>query len=357
MKILQLNLEKGWRGGERQTLFCMREFRRHGHEVQLAARQDQALAKHAQAEGFHVHTFRKPYQLFFWLVRHAREFDIIHCQTANSLSWAALAKPFLKSKLVFTRRTAFPVKPEKEQRTRYKWRKVDLFISICEAGAIEPRRLGISSIIIPSAIQSYEVNQQRAQALKNTLPDLKDKYLIGTTSALTREKDPITMIKAIAELKARGLPVVFLHFGQFGDMHTACIDAIQELNLNNEYLLLGFHQQVEDYLSLLDVFTMSSTFEALGSSVLDAFWQKVPVVSTDAGGLKDILADGRGILCAVGDSHAIAEGIEAVLSQPDLRSSMCEKGYNYVKEHHLVGPMGQAYLAAFNKLLNTQASQ
>ena len=38
MKILQLNFEKGWRGGERQTLYCMRAFRKAGHEVELMCR-------------------------------------------------------------------------------------------------------------------------------------------------------------------------------------------------------------------------------------------------------------------------------------------------------------------------------
>ena len=38
MRILQLNFERGWRGGERPTLLCMPEFRRAGHEVELLDR-------------------------------------------------------------------------------------------------------------------------------------------------------------------------------------------------------------------------------------------------------------------------------------------------------------------------------
>ena len=355
MKILQLNLEKGWRGGERQTLFCMQAFHNAGHEVHLAARKGNALAQQAKAEGFTVYEFKKPYHLYLWLIRHANKFDIIHSQTANSLTWATLAKPFIKSKLVYTRRTAFPIKAHKTKRTLAKWQKVDLFISNCTANAQEPKRLGVHSIVIPSAIHAYTVNTHRAQKFKQGLGDLEGKYIIGTTSALTREKDPITMIKTIAILKNKGLPIVFLHFGQFGDVSEACQTKIKALNLEQEYRLLGFHEQVEDYVSLLDVYTMSSTMEGLGSSVLDAFWQKIPVVSTNAGGLKEVLADGRGKLCEIGDAYALAQGIEEVLTNTEVRNQMVDKAYRYVQENHLVESMGQAYLKAYKKVLKQDA--
>ena len=67
MKILQLNFEKGWRGGERQTLYCMRAFRKAGHEVELMCRRGGPLAERARQEGFTVHECRNvPAQLRSW---------------------------------------------------------------------------------------------------------------------------------------------------------------------------------------------------------------------------------------------------------------------------------------------------
>lgn len=353
MKILQLNLEKGWRGGERQTLFCMQEFAKAGHEVHLLARTGQALAQHAKTQGLTVHNLNKPYQILLWLLLHGRQYDIIHAQTANSLSWAAMAKAFLPGKLVFTRRTAFPLCISKLKRTLLKWRKADLFVSISELAAEEPRRYGIHPLIIPSAIQAYTVDPVRAKTFKASLAHLDNKIIIGTTSALTREKDPLSMIQTIALLKAKGFNIVFLHFGHLGEMRTACVARIKQLGLEQEYRLLGFHEYVEDYISLLDIFTMSSTFEALGSSVLDAFWQKVPVVSTQAGGLKEVLADGRGLLCPVSDPQSMAEAISQLITQPEQRQEMIEKAHAYVQAKHLVEPMGRAYLEAFTALTNS----
>ena len=91
MKILQLNFEKGWRGGERQTLYCMRAFRKAGHEVELMCRRGGPLAERARQEGFTVHECRNvPAQLRF--LAGAGRYDIIHAQTANTVTWAVLTK-------------------------------------------------------------------------------------------------------------------------------------------------------------------------------------------------------------------------------------------------------------------------
>src|SRR3546814_12793591 len=80
----------------------------------------------------------------------------------------------------------------------------------------------------------------------------------------------------------------------------------------------------------MDVFVLSSRHEALGTSVLDAFLYSVPVVATDAGGLKELLAQGRGLLCPVGDHDALADAIDRVLTDRGLRADMVEQARSYV---------------------------
>ena len=78
---------------------------------------------------------------------------------------------------------------------------------------------------------------------------------------------------------------------------------------------------------------MSSQEEGLGSSVLDAFIYKVPVVSTDAGGLKETV-EGRGLLCHVKDSKCMADSINRILEDKLLREKLVNQAYNDVKEHY-----------------------
>mgnify|MGYP002651149332 CR=1 FL=1 len=187
MKILQLNFEKGWRGGERQTLYCMRAFRKAGHEVEVMCREGAPLAERARQEGFIAHTCRNvPGQLAF--LSGAGRYDIVHAQTANTITWAVLTKWLHRRPVAFSRRTSFAVKPGDEWKTGFKWRHADLFVAISEMAAGEPRRLGIEPVIIRSAVEPHRIDAENVAGLVREF-DLDGKKVMATSAALIRDKD------------------------------------------------------------------------------------------------------------------------------------------------------------------------
>lgn len=351
MRVLQLNFERGWRGGERQTLLCLRQLRERGIEAQLLARAGEPLAQAARAQGFIVHEAKGVAGACFKLLCIGRGFDILHAQTANTLSWLAVLKPLLGRPVVFTRRTSFALTPSKQPRTALKWRRVDAFVAISEAAAAEPRRLGLDVAIIRSAIEPATPNYERMAELKQRYA-LEGRQVVGTSAALTREKDPLTLIRAIHQLRKTVPNVVCLHFGSDGDVADAARQLVKELGLSNHYIFAGFEPGVEEVYGLFDVFALSSVEEALGSSVLDAFSRHVPVVATRAGGLKESLAEGRGLLGNIGDFRVMAANLEHVLGSPDVRVQMVGKAYDYVLREHNVGVMGERYQALYDRALH-----
>lgn len=349
MRILQLNFERGWRGGERQTMYCMRQFRAAGHEVALLARRGGKLAERALAEGFTVHEQGSPLGQIAFLLAQGKNYDIIHAQTANTITWAVLTRWSHKRPVVFSRRTDFRV-DRNEFKTRFKWQRVDLFVAISESAAAEPRRLGLSPIIIRSAIEPVTVDLTRVTDFLHQF-QLAGKRIIGTSGVLIRDKDPLTMIRAVHQLSQWRDDFVFVHLGGEGDQSDAARALVAELGLEQKYLFAGFQKDVESLYSAMDVFTMSSIEEALGSSVLDAFQQRIPVVSTDAGGLKESLADGRGVLCHTGDHQAMAAGMQRMLDDVPFRDAAVQRAYEYVRREHDVTEMARRYLVAFEQLL------
>lgn len=349
MNILQLNFERGWRGGERQTLLTMQQLRLHGHHPVLLCRQGSELAQRAHAQGFLVHEFPGAASVWRFLISQGRGFDILHAQTANTLSWLAFLKPLLSRPIVFTRRTAFPVEPGREARTRWKWQRADAFIAISQAAAQEPQRLGFLPRVIPSAIEPRTLNEDHMRLFSQE-HGLEGKRVLATVAALTREKDPETLIRAVHELRGQRDDFVFLHLGADGDAEPAARALVNELGLQQHYIFAGFQSGIEDIYRLMDVFVSSSRYEALGTSVLDAFLYGVPVVSTDAGGLAESLADGRGLLCPVGDYAALAHAMNKVLSDVALRAGMVERARDYVRREHDVTVMAQRYMAVYESL-------
>ncbi|NYT84757.1 glycosyltransferase family 4 protein [Pollutimonas harenae] len=348
MKILQLNFERGWRGGERQTLYCMRQFRQAGHEVSLMARRGSQMANTARAEGFHVYEQDGPLGQIGFLMGSGKKFDIIHAQTANTITWAALTRWAHRRPVVFSRRTDFRVR--NDAKIRIKWQRIDLFVAISESAAAEPRRLGIKPVIIRSAVEPVTVDQARVQRfLDEWVPT--GKRLISTSAALINDKDPLTMIEAVNILAQQRDDFVFVHLGGSGDAEQAARARVAELGLEKIYLFAGFQKDIESLYSAMDVFAMSSVEEALGSSVLDAFLQRIPVVSTDAGGLKESLADGRGVLCKTGDYEAMAEGMRRMLDDTAFREAAIARAHDYVRQEHDVQEMARRYLREFEGLL------
>lgn len=353
MKILQLNFEKSWRGGERQTLYCMQAFRNAGHEVELLARAGAPLAQRAAAAGFTVHGVRNVVAQVLWLACHAGRFDIVHAQTANTVTWAVLTKPVHRRPVVFSRRTSFVVKPDEQWKTGFKWRHVDLFVAISEMAAAEPRRLGLDPLIIRSAVAARQPDLVARQALSEEFA-LSGRRVLGTSAALITDKDPLTLIEAVALMARLRQDFVFLHFGGGGDQAEAAHARVRALGLQDVFRFAGFRQGVEDFYGLFDVFVMASQEEALGSSVFDAFLQGVPVVSTDAGGLKESLADGRGLLCPVGDPPALACAMSRMLDDAALRESVVQHARVYAETELDIHAMGGKYLAAFERLLSAR---
>lgn len=350
MRILQINTERGWRGGERQTLLTALYQRKLGHQVELLVHAQGELAKKAAEQGLTVHGVRSAPGFGVWLALHGRRYDILHAQTAKVVAWAVLSKVFHRRPIIFSRRTSFPVGSNRWA-TQWKWQHVDQLVAISDAAAASPRAMGLQPIVIQSAVPVVTPDPERVLAfLKQN--KLDGKRLVGTASALSPEKDPVTLIRAAAIVCRQFDDVSFVHWGAPGHASAAAEECIAAHGLQDRYIMAGFTPGVEQLYPALSVFVMASKFEALGSSVLDAMMQRVPVVSTDAGGLKETLSNGRGLLCAVGDVDAMALRIIELLDQPQRAAAMAEHAFAEVNAEYDVERMARRYLNVYASVLS-----
>lgn len=360
MRVLLINFERGWRGGERQTLLTALGLHEQGLRPTVLARQGEPLAQRLAELGIPVIECKSSLHAMWYLIRHRHQYDIYHAQTSAALTWLASLRPLLKGKVVFTRRTAFPLRREGQTETHYqkrikklrwKWSKVDEFVAISAAAAHDPQELGFKPIIIPSAVEFVPADTDHIIAFTEQ-HELGGRYVVGTVAALTREKDPETTIRAVHALWQQRQDFVFLHFGADGDAAPAARALITELGLDGVYKLMGFERRIEDIYRLMHVFVLSSRFEALGSSVLDAFLYAAPVVATNAGGLAELVGDERGVICEVGDFNAIAAACDRILDDEPFRNQMILTALRWVQKEHGVDTMVQSYMDLYHGRLS-----
>ncbi|MFW5731050.1 MAG: glycosyltransferase family 4 protein [Desulfonatronovibrionaceae bacterium] len=351
MKILQINTEKTWRGGERQTFLTALGLMQAGHQVAVLCLKGRPLHKICLQHSIQVLPAAGQKNAFGCLLRHGQSFDILHAQTGKGQSLAVASRPWHCRPVIYTRRVDFRPKGT-AARIKYRLTTEVAAISPAIRDIIAPLAQGKTIPVIPSCIDtSRPVLKPCPRALA-----LRQKYsrqaIIATTAALVPHKDPLTMVRAIYALKKISPDqFIFLHFGQ-GRLLESVRQEINRLDLDREYLLMGFDPEVERWFPVFDIFAMSSSEEGLGSSVLEAFRYKIPVVSTDAGGLRDLVS-GRGLLCPAGHHECLAAKLKQLLNEPEQHQDMVSRAYDHVLNMHSLEKMTSDYILVYQNLLET----
>ncbi|RKQ60409.1 glycosyltransferase involved in cell wall biosynthesis [Thermovibrio guaymasensis] len=353
MKILHVDTEKGWRGGEQQLLYLIRGLREKGIKCAVACRVKGELEERCKAEGFKVIPLKGNQTsdvLRLGIV--GREFDIVHAHSAKAHTISALSKGIHKRPLIYTRRVDY--KPKDNFITSFKYRKTDKVVAISFAvkGILKECYPWLEPEVIPSVVDSEEierrVNPERVREIKG---EFKGEPLIGTLAALTHQKDIPNFIEA-ASIVLKELPKAkFVVFGE-GKLRKELQRLIEVKGLKGRFKLFGFVEDVPNYTKALDIFVLPSRNEGLGSSILIAMALKVPVIATKVGGTVEVVKDGEtGILVPPSNPRALAEAILGVSKRKDLREELTKKAYALVKERFSVESMVNSYLKVYGEVL------
>lgn len=150
--------------------------------------------------------------------------------------------------------------------------------------------------------------------------------VVGTVARLQAEKNVPLLIRAFARVAARRPSAWLVIAGDGGD-RARCEDAARESGCPERIRILGTRRDVARILSATDVFALSSDREGLPLAVLEAMGAERPIVSTDAGAIREVVSDGvNGRIVAPRDEAAFASALEELLSDPVRAREMGRKG-------------------------------
>ena len=156
-------------------------------------------------------------------------------------------------------------------------------------------------------------------------------------------KSPATMIRAIAELRRRGREVSLTMVGH-GPLAEELRALATELGVAEHIEFTGAVGQddIRRYYERADVFCLSSAAESLPVVLMEAMACAIPVVSTDVGGIAELVEHGRtGYLVRPGDSEAFADALEPLLEDPGRRSEMGRSGRRRVEQEFEIAAAGR----------------
>jgi glycosyltransferase involved in cell wall biosynthesis len=149
-----------------------------------------------------------------------------------------------------------------------------------------------------------------------------DAPVVGTVTRFDGPKAPEILLAVAYRVLERLPNVHFLLVGGGGGLE-AMRRAVRERGLDARVHFTGHRADVPDLLQVMDVFLLTSAWEALPRTLVEAAAARLPIVTTNVGGVTEVLRDGwSGILCATGDVEALAEGVLTLLADSDYARAL-----------------------------------
>ncbi|WP_296623699.1 glycosyltransferase [Marivirga sp.] len=194
----------------------------------------------------------------------------------------------------------------------------------------------------------FDNGKEVLQKLISHKRDNHDLQIVGTIAVFRFQKRLVEWIKVFhqAAKENPNLRGVIVGNGPFA---AELLQLRTELGLEKQLFLPGLQTNTKDWFSIMDVFMMSSEFEGLPIALLEAMSMECAIVTTDAGGVKEVVEDGEsGLMVGVDDWEQLAGKLE-MLRDDELRIELAKNARKRVEEafslKRMVDELEEVYLA------------
>ncbi|MBT30129.1 MAG: hypothetical protein CMO01_10760 [Thalassobius sp.] len=343
MKVLHLSSEASWRGGEQQIAYLLTELQKLNVDVMVACKKGSPFEDFCTQE-------RIPYKAINFSHQYAPgtalkiknicnqfQADILHMHSSKSHGAGVIATLLgAKANLVLSRRVDFPVKQGMLSQFKYNFEGIKRIICVSDAiKNITAKGIKDSTKLV-TVHSGIDIDKFHPESVNKSILHTQfniptDKIIIGNTSALAPHKDYFTFIDTAEILLKEHKNLHFCIIGK-GKLKEEIESYIQKKQLSEHFTLTGFINNIPEVLPALDMFLMTSETEGLGTSILDAFAAKVPVVATAAGGIPEMIIHKKtGMLAPIKDAENLARNVNELLANANLRAELIAGAYQHLQ--------------------------
>jgi glycosyltransferase involved in cell wall biosynthesis len=184
-----------------------------------------------------------------------------------------------------------------------------------------------------------ERSERRGEGVSRAGLGIAEKDLVLVNAArMVPEKEQMDIVRCAALLKAQGVTdIKFLILGD-GEERGALEEAIRDGGLEGQVLLMGFRQNVYDYLSISDAYLLPSSREGFPVSLLEAARSGLGTIASDIPAMQDIKEGGGGILLyPLNDVAALSQILLRVRADRRILVSLAEAGRAFEAQFTVTG--------------------
>ena len=369
MKILMVNNDKGWGGGQEYLKALAGQLSKSGCDIYFVCRPGSPSEKNFKTEGYQVYPIPRnlcgmPKSLVLTASLFRRErFDIVmvtreHDLACTALAWKLAFPVGRRGKLVACFHTATV-------------RKQPLFsvfdATVCVSTYVRDKLVrGNSRVRMPVSVISNGISMHNEVPEEKFTNDRQRRYfretgfpLIGMVGAFF--KNQCELIEIIPALKQQFPDVTVALVGDDSDFGlSGPVRALaQRMGVDENVIFTGKvpHDRMADIFYDLDLSVSTFRNEGFGLVHLESLAAGTPVVCYNEGGQVDIFASNEiGVLVDGGPGDFVT-AVQQLLKDDEHRFAMGRRGVELVREKFSLEAMGQNYMDFFARLRNSNYIQ
>jgi glycosyltransferase involved in cell wall biosynthesis len=175
--------------------------------------------------------------------------------------------------------------------------------------------------------------------------------VVGTVGRLTEVKRQSLLIGAFARIHASQSETHLVIVGD-GPERLALETLARTLGVTHAVHFVGYQRRPEDFLAIIDVFSLTSRSEGFPVSLLEAWSAGIAVACSAVGGIKDVVTHGKnGMLFPAGDETAAAQVILQLIADRPLREQLGHAGRSEITRHYSLDRMVAEYERLYAELI------
>lgn len=179
-------------------------------------------------------------------------------------------------------------------------------------------------------------------------------HIVAFVGRLVPQKNPKLFLEMAQSVLRIGFKCGFLIIGE-GPLLAHLIAEVRRLGIGDAVRFTGFRLDITRILAAIDLLVLTSEWEGLPNVVLEALAVGVPVVATDAGGIRELLVDGVvGHVVPRRDLSALVDRVIGMLSDQSFRAECGRRGREYVQVQFSISQMVDRTVALYNTVLRSR---
>lgn len=314
-KVLIVITKADWAGAQRIVYEICKgiiQDKNANIKVDVAVGDNGILAEKLRDMGIKVHVLKhlihpiKPFidiKGYYELKKLIKEnkYDVVHCHStkAGILGRLAACKLGVK-KIIYTVHGWWPILRYEGMKIkvaiiveRYMAKKCTDLVLLSESDKKLTKEMKIGNEEQYSIIYNQiTVDKVEKGKLRKELGVCDNTKIIGNVSRTDNPKNPKMFIE-IAKEYFSNQPSIDTKFVWVGDgiLYDECIKLVEQLNLSDKVKFIGFREDGINYMADFDLLLMTSNWEGVPITILEAMELGVPVLSSDVGGIKEVVGE------------------------------------------------------------------